>query len=166
MTVLQVATLNRPITQNLGYGPIESVIYNIDRGLHEMGHRSIVACSGDSDVTGEKFTTVDKSFSEYWSKNSSAKTENARRHLVMALQRAKRGDVDIIHMHDASMMEYIFKGVVKSPVPIVMTLHVPAQEKGDLSSGMIRLFHLRPPILCPSVNFKTGNTRGSSMDEK
>ena len=131
LNVLQIATLNRPIRQDLSYGPIESVIYNIDQGLHKIGHRSIVACSGDSAVTGEKFTTVGKSFSEYWSEKSSAKTENARRHLVMALQRARRGDVDIIHMHDAHMMETIFKGVVECPVPIVMTLHVPANEKGS-----------------------------------
>jgi glycosyltransferase involved in cell wall biosynthesis len=51
------------------------------------------------------------------------------KHLVLSLERAKQEDIDIIHMHDAIMVEYIFKGVVKSPVPIVMTLHVPAAEK-------------------------------------
>jgi len=64
MNVLHVATLNRPIRQNLGYGPIETVIYNIDKGLHKLGHRSIVACSGDSSVVGEQFTTIKESFSE------------------------------------------------------------------------------------------------------
>jgi hypothetical protein len=53
ISVLHVATLNRPIRQDLGYGPIETVIYNIDKGLHKLGHRSIVACSGDSRVVGE-----------------------------------------------------------------------------------------------------------------
>jgi glycosyltransferase involved in cell wall biosynthesis len=48
----------------------------------------------------------------------------------MSLERAKKGDIDIIHMHDAVMVEYIFKGVFNSPVPIVMTLHVPAEDKG------------------------------------
>jgi len=52
----------------LGYGPIETVIYHIDKGLHELGHHSIVACSGASYVAGEQFTTIEKSFSEYWSK--------------------------------------------------------------------------------------------------
>jgi glycosyltransferase involved in cell wall biosynthesis len=130
MNVLHVATLNRPIRQNLGYGPIETVIYNIDKGLHKLGHRSIVACSGDSSVEGEKFTTITESFSEYWSKNTCVKHENMRKHLNISLQRAKEGDIDIIHMHDAIMAEYMFKGVLKSPVPIVMTLHVPAEEKG------------------------------------
>ena len=58
INVLHIATLNRPIKQDLGYGPIETVIYNIDKGLHELGHRSIVACSGDSKVIGEQFTTI------------------------------------------------------------------------------------------------------------
>lgn len=131
MNVLHVATLNRPIRQDLGYGPIEMVIYNLDKGLHKLGHRSIVACSGDSCVSGEQFTTIEKSFSEYWSKNTRAQRQEARKHLAMSLERATKGDIDIIHMHDCAMAEYIFKGVVKSPVPIVMTLHVPAQEKGD-----------------------------------
>lgn len=130
MTVLQVATLNRPIRQDLGYGPIEMVIYNIDKGLHKLGHRSIVACSGDSCVVGEQFTTIDKSFSEYWSKNTRVQRKESRKHLAMSLQRATKRDIDIIHMHDPVMVEYIFKGVFKSPVPIVMTLHVPAEEKG------------------------------------
>ena len=129
INVLQIATLNRPIRQDLGYGPIETVIYNIDKGLHELGHRSIVACSGDSRVVGEKYTTIEKSFSEYWSDNTDLQRENMRNHLLRSLERAQEGDIDIIHMHDAIMVEYIFKGVVKAPVPIVMTLHIPAAEK-------------------------------------
>lgn len=130
ISVLHIATLNRPIRQDLGYGPIETVIYNIDKGLHKLGHRSIVACSGDSLIDGEQFTTIEKSFSEYWSKNTSVQRASMRKHLTMALQRAKEGDIDIIHIHDSAMAEYIFNGVIKSPVPIVMTLHVPAEDKG------------------------------------
>jgi hypothetical protein len=33
LTVLHVATLNQPITSDLGYGPIETIIYNIDKGV-------------------------------------------------------------------------------------------------------------------------------------
>ena len=55
-------------------------------------------------------------------------------HLAKSLERAKEGDIDIIHMHDAIMVEYMFKGVLKSPVPIVMTLHVPAKEKGPFKA--------------------------------
>ncbi len=131
MTVLHVATLNRSIRKDLGYGPIESVVYNIDKGLHALGHRSIVACSGDSCVSGEHFPTIKKSFSEYWCEDSAEQKESMRKHLAMSLSRAQKGDIDIIHMHDAVMMEYLFKGTFASPVPIVMTLHVPAEDKGS-----------------------------------
>ena len=133
MNILQVATLNRPVKQDLGYGPIETVIYNIDKGLNNLGHRSIVACSGDSCVTGEQYTTIDESFSEYWSQDNAGQQENNRQHLLRSLERATRGDIDIIHMHDSVMVEYIFEGVTRSPVPIVMTLHVPAEEKGSFN---------------------------------
>lgn len=133
MTILQIATLNRPVRQNLGYGPIETVIYNIDAGLHKLGHRSIIACSGDSRIVGEQYTTIEKSFSEYWSKNTRAQQEETRRHLILSLQRAKKGDIDIIHVHDTVMAKYIFNGVSKNPIPIVMTLHVPAEDKGTFN---------------------------------
>jgi len=133
MNVLHVATLNRPIRNDLGYGPIETVVYNLDKGLHELGHRSIVACSGDSQVTGEQFTTIEKSFSEYCTDHTLVKQEFMNRHLTISLQRAQRGDIDIIHMHDADMAEYIFKGVRQTSVPIVMTLHVPADDHGGFT---------------------------------
>lgn len=133
INILQIATLNRPIRQNLGYGPIETVIYNIDKGLHKLGHRSIVACSGDSRIVGERYTTIEKSFSEYWSKNTRAQRINMRRHLILSLQRAKKGDIDIIHVHDASMAKYVYEGVSENPIPIVMTLHVPAKDKGPFN---------------------------------
>ena len=128
MTVLHVATLNRPVRQDLGYGPIETVVYNIDKGLHTLGHRSIVACSGDSRVVGEHFTTIERSFSAYCSENTHVKREQMRKHLVLSLQRAQQGDIDIIHMHDPDMVEYMFEGMCHSPVPIVMTLHVRAED--------------------------------------
>ncbi len=133
MNVLHIATLNRPIRQDLGYGPIETVIYNIDKGLHKLGHRSIVACSGDSRVVGEQFTTIENSFSEYCTTDTRVKQEYMRKHIVMSLERAQKGDIDVIHMHDADMTEYIFNGVCKSPVPIVMTLHVPAEDHEGFS---------------------------------
>lgn len=133
MNILQIAALNQPIRQNLGYGPIETVIYNIDKGLHKLGHRSIVACSGNSRIVGEHHTTIEESFTEYWSKNTRAQRINMRRHLILSLQRAKKGDIDIIHVHDANMAKYVYEGVFENPIPIVMTLHVPAEDKGPFN---------------------------------
>ena len=166
MNVLHVATLNRPIRQDLGYGPIETVVYNIDKGLHTLGYRSIVACSGDSHVVGEQYTTIEKSFSEYWSTNTRVQRENMRRHLVMSLQRAKKGDIDIIHMHDAFMGEYIFKRVVKSPVPIVMTLHVPAQDKGSFKRWNESLISSSSAYFVPISEYQRKQHRGLVNGQK
>ena len=48
LNILHVATINNPISSQLGYSPIETVIYNLDKGLHARGHRSIVACDTPS----------------------------------------------------------------------------------------------------------------------
>jgi len=128
LTVLHVATLNQPIKPDLGYGPIETIIYNIDKGLHFLGHRSIIACSGDSRVAGEHYVTVDQSIGEYWSEDTPERRKTMNMHLSRSLERAKMGDIDIIHTHDVKMVEYIYDGLFSIHVPIVMTLHVPARN--------------------------------------
>jgi glycosyltransferase involved in cell wall biosynthesis len=128
LTVLHVATLNQPISPDLGYGPIETVIYNIDKGLHSLGHRSIVACSGDSIVAGEHYVTVDQSIGDYWSVNTPDKRQTTNMHLSNALYRAGMGDIDIIHTHDAKAVEFMYNSVFNMHIPIVMTLHVSTKD--------------------------------------
>jgi len=128
LTVLHVATICQPINPGLGYGPIETIIYNIDKGVHSLGHRSIVACSGDSKVTGEHYVTVNQSIGDYWSENTPERRKTRRVHLSRALERAKMGDIDVIHVHGAKMAEYIYDGMLSMNVPIVMTLHISAIE--------------------------------------
>lgn len=128
LTVLHVATLNQPITPDLGYGPIETIIYNIDKGLHSLGHRSIVACSGDSRVAGEKYVTVDQSIGDYWSDDSTERLKTLNLHLSRALERAKMGDIDVIHMHDAKAVEFFYDSIFEIQVPAVLTLHVQAED--------------------------------------
>jgi glycosyltransferase involved in cell wall biosynthesis len=166
MNVLHVATLNRPIRQDLGYGPIETVVYNLDKGLHELGHRSIVACSGDSQVVGEQFTTIEKSFSEYCTDHTPVKQEYMLRHLVMSLQRAQRGDIDVIHMHDADMAEYIYNGVCPSPVPIVMTLHVPAEDHGGFTRWNETLISSSSAYFVPISEFQRSQHQGLINGQK
>jgi glycosyltransferase involved in cell wall biosynthesis len=160
ITVLQVATLNQPISSDLGYGPIETVIYNIDKGLYNLGHRSIVACSGDSKVTGEQFMTVKRSFSEYWGEDTPEKRRSMRLHLFKALERAGKGNIDIIHLHDAAMVECIYKGIFKSPVPIVMTLHIPAQDKGPFKQWSKALTHSSEVYFVPISEYQKRQHRG------
>ena len=128
LTILHVATLNQPISSDLGYGPIETVIYNIDKGLCSLGYRSIVACSGDSRVAGEHYVTVDQSIGDYWSDNTPERRQTMNMHLSNALYRARMGDIDVIHMHDAKAVEFIYDSVFSMHVPIVMTLHVSAKD--------------------------------------
>ena len=127
-TVLHVATINYPIRPNLGYAPIETVIHNIDKGLHSLGHRSIVACSGDSRVAGEHYVTVDHSIGEYCSDKTLAWHRTMDIHLSRALGRARMGDIDVIHMHDANAVEFIYDDAFRMNVPVVMTLHVSAKD--------------------------------------
>ena len=128
LTVLHVATLNQPISPDLGYGPIETVIYNIDKGLHSLGQRSIVACSGDSIVAGEHYVTVDHSIGEYWSANTPERRQTTNMHFSNALYRAGMGDIDIIHTHDAKAVELMYDSVFNMHIPIVMTLHVSTKD--------------------------------------
>jgi len=124
--VLQVATINKPIRQDLSYGPIETVIYNVDKGLQSLGHRSIVACTADSRVAGEHYVTVQRSLGDYVRESAPEQINIVKMHLSKALKRAKMSDIDIIHMH--GWLDYIHDGVFSPPVPIVMTLHVPAKD--------------------------------------
>jgi glycosyltransferase involved in cell wall biosynthesis len=46
----------------------------------------------------------------------------------MALRRASMGDIDVIHMHDADAVEFMYDVAFNMHVPIVMTLHVSGKE--------------------------------------
>jgi glycosyltransferase involved in cell wall biosynthesis len=145
LTILHVATINKPITSQIGYGPIETVIYNIDKGLHALGHRSIVACSSDSTVTGEKYETVSQSHGDYWRGCTPEGQAHVDLHLSRALARAQIGDIDIIHMHE--WFERVYTGSFNPPLPIVMTLHVPGQHSGIATFRERHLDPLSDPLL-------------------
>jgi len=104
------------------------VIYNIDKGLTLRGHRSLVACSSDSQIFGEKFTTVERSFGDYCQHNSKGCTGLKEQHLEKTLNRSMRGDIDVIHMHE--WVECLYNGSFNPPVPVIMTLHVAANNSG------------------------------------
>ncbi len=126
LTVLHVATLNQPIRADLGYGPIETIIHNLDKGLCSLGHRSIVACSGDSSVVGEHLVTVKKSSGGYCSDSTTEKRETMDMHISNVIRRVGVGDIDIIHLHDAKAVESMYDRLAIMQAPIVMTLHVAA----------------------------------------
>lgn len=145
LTVLHVGTINKPITRSNGYGPIETVIFNIDKGLTDLGHRSIVACSSDSAVAGEQFDTVERSLGDYCRTGTPEAQTQIDLHLSRALVRARRGDIDVIHMHE--WFERVYSGRFATQVPIVMTLHVPGDR-----SGMAEFRSLQPRAFARSWN--------------
>ena len=128
LNILHVATINNPISSQLGYSPIETVIYNLDKGLHARGHRSIVACSADSSVAGELHPTVSRSLGDYMRECTPKARAHVDRHLARALVRAQKGDIDVVHMHE--WFERVYSGGFDPPVPILMTLHVPGANSG------------------------------------
>ena len=145
LTVLQVATVNKPINPAFGYAPIETVIYNIDKGLISLGHRSIVACSADSRVIGEQHVTVPRSLGDYEHESTPEQKRIVKMHLSKALERARVGDIDVIHMH--GWLDYIYDGVFSPPLPIVMTLHVPAKDSGIKKDHYQRLNTMQNPSM-------------------
>ena len=128
LTVLHIGTLNKPIGTNLGYSPIETIIENVHRGLRSCGHRSIMACSADSRLLGERHVTVPQSLGDYACDDTVERRDLVRRHLSKAMDRAAQGDIDIIHIHE--YVEYVYEAGFSPPAPIVMTLHVRAPESG------------------------------------
>ena len=128
LKILHVATLNKPITPRLGYGPIETVIDGIHKGLTALGHHSIVACSADSIVVGHTHTTVARSLGDYCRAGTPDAQATIARHLSKALARATMGDIDVVHMHE--WLEHVDDGSFNPRLPIVMTLHVPASDSG------------------------------------
>jgi len=145
LTVLQVATINKPINPALGYAPIETVIYNIDKGLISLGHRSIVACSADSRVIGEQHVTVQRSLGDYERESAPEQKRIVKMHLSKVLERVKIGDIDIIHMH--GWLDCVYDGLFRTPLPIVMTLHVPAKESGIKKEHYHRFNTMRNPSM-------------------
>lgn len=166
LTVLHVATINQPVKPDLGYGPIEMIIHNIDKGLHALGHRSIVACSGDSRVAGEHYVTVGKSIGDYWTDNTAARRKTMDMHLSRSLDRAMMGDIDVIHTHDVKAVEYIYDAVSSMQVPIVLTLHVAAKDY--LMTGSRRRHKLlsSPLVHCvPISEYQKRDYQGLHTDD-
>ncbi len=103
------------------------VIHNIDQGLHAQGHRSIVACSGDSNVAGEHFVTIKKNIGSFWGKNTLKRRKSMNAHFSKVLDKIKMGEIDIIHIHESGTVTSIYNEAAKMNIPIVMTLHLEPQ---------------------------------------
>jgi len=72
--------------------------------------------------------TVEHSIGAYCSDKTPASHKTMNMHYAKSLGRAMTGDIDVIHMHDADAVEFIYDGAFTMDIPIVMTLHVSAKE--------------------------------------
>lgn len=100
-----------------GYGGTERIIAELAEGLLRRGHDVTTFCSGDSTVGGARVVTVPtalrltgRSDSEAW------KVATA----TMAIERALRGEFDVIHGHLDVMTLLV---AAACPVPVIATFH-------------------------------------------
>jgi glycosyltransferase involved in cell wall biosynthesis len=75
-------------------------------------------------------------------------------HLSNALYRAKMGDIDIIHTHDAKAVEFMYNSVSSMHVPIVMTLHVSSKESllGGAYQRWCNPLLSSPQVYCAAIS--------------
>jgi glycosyltransferase involved in cell wall biosynthesis len=100
-----------------GYGGTERIVAELAAGLVARGHAVTTFCSGDSTVVGERIVTVPAALrpaglsdSEPW------KVATA----TMAIDRARRGEFDVIHGHlDLTTLLV----APACPIPVVATFH-------------------------------------------
>jgi len=104
-----------------------------------LGHRSIVACSADSCVTGEQYVTVQRSLGDYACESTPEQIKIVKKHLLKILERAKMGDIDVIQMH--GWLDDIYTNVFNPSQPIAVTLHVPAKD-GPIEEDQYQQFNI------------------------
>lgn len=119
VTALRIALLAPPSepVPPPGYGGTERIIAELAEGLLRRGHHVTTFCSGDSTVGGDRVVTVPRALrpsgkadSEPW------KVATA----TMAIERALRGEFDVIHGHLDLMTLLIAPAC---PVPVIATFH-------------------------------------------
>ncbi|MFN8629748.1 MAG: glycosyltransferase family 4 protein [Chloroflexota bacterium] len=100
-----------------GYGGTERIVAELAEGLLRRGHQVTTFCSGDSTVGGERVITVPQALRPAGLANSEPwKTATA----TMAIERANRGEFDIVHGHLDLMTLLIAPAC---PVPVIATFH-------------------------------------------
>lgn len=77
MKILQIASLGLPVRPDLRYGGTERVISYLDKVYSRLGHESIVAAPGDSQVSGRLFETIPTSL---WNMNKVVSVTREIRH--------------------------------------------------------------------------------------
>lgn len=115
-TILSVAFPLLPVGPGSG-GGAEQILYLLERGLVDAGHRSIVVAANGSDVSGELLETPAAN-SEI---SDAVRTKAQQIHARIIEQVLAREKVDLIHFHGLDF--YAYRPAQR--LPMLATLHLP-----------------------------------------
>src|SRR6185437_16735190 len=94
LTVLNVAFPLLPVTAGSS-GGAEQILYLLERGIVDAGHRSIVVAAKGSDIAGELIETPAVTFEI----TEEVRADAQRKHTRAIKKALSRTHVDLIHFH-------------------------------------------------------------------
>jgi glycosyltransferase involved in cell wall biosynthesis len=100
------------------YGGTERIVFELVTELHRRGHEITTFASGDSEVPGRHVMTSPRALRPAGIADDPAPWFAAT--AAEVLDRARRGEFDVIHSHLEQYSHFIAAG---SPVPVVATFH-------------------------------------------
>lgn len=116
LTILQVAYPLAPVGPD-SVGGAEQVLFWLDRGLVERGHRSMVLAAEGSRPTGDLLPVPGRS----GTLDDAAKQAAQASHRTAIADALERYSVDVVHLHGIDALDYL----PPPGVPVVITLHLP-----------------------------------------
>lgn len=131
LTILSIAYPMMPVGPHASGGS-EQILFLIEKGIVESGHRSVVISARGSRVLGELIET------DTWEGEICPEMEERARagHLAKIEQALSEFPIDLIHFHGLDFHRY----VPSTRIPMLATLHLP--------------IHFYPPEIfeCPAVS--------------
>ncbi len=120
MSVLRIAEVAPPLERvpPVSYGGTERVIFELVRELDRRGHVVTTFASADSDMPGRHVATVPRALRPAGISDDPGPWMLAT--AGAALERARRGEFDILHCHLDGLSDLL---AAASPVPVVATYH-------------------------------------------
>lgn len=116
LTILQVAYPLAPVGPDT-VGGAEQILYWLDRGLVERGHRSLVVAAEGSRPAGELLPVP----AHGGTLDDAIKAQAQAAHREAILRALDRHPVDLVHLHGIDALDYL----PPPGVPVVITLHLP-----------------------------------------
>ena len=141
MKIIQCAPIDIAVSKILKYAGTERIIDALNQSYSELGHDSIVAASGDSNLGGygSLFVTRENSL---WHTNGLERKmvrsdEAYENHFEKSLNLAFSQSADVLHAHPGKFLvdsDAYRKAISKIEFPIVTTIHE------DISTDKLKLY--------------------------